>query len=176
MKRILFALTLALAPFAALAADNNFPTPGASTVPGAVNMCLNSSGQAVPCAISGGTVSGPTSATFITAASGNVANAAAVATLAAAAGKTTYICGFTLTGAGATAALVVNATVANVITGTMTYTFGAVAGAAVMSSPVIVSFDRCIPANAANTTIVVTLPALGAGNTNAAATAWGYQL
>lgn len=30
------------------AADNNFPTPGNATAPGAVQMCLNASGQAVP--------------------------------------------------------------------------------------------------------------------------------
>lgn len=31
------------------AADNNFPTPGNAVAPGAVNMCLNGSGQAVAC-------------------------------------------------------------------------------------------------------------------------------
>lgn len=39
----------ALGAAAAWAADNNFPTPGGATAPGYVNMCLNSSSQAVPC-------------------------------------------------------------------------------------------------------------------------------
>lgn len=37
----------------AWAADNNFPTPGGATAPGAVQMCLNSSNQAVACGASG---------------------------------------------------------------------------------------------------------------------------
>lgn len=115
-------------------------------------------------------------ATYITAASGNVANANAVATLAAAAGKNTFICGFTMTAAGATAAAVVSATVAGIITGTATYTFVAPTGAAVAATPLVVSFGTCVPSSAQNTAIVVTLPALGAGNTNASVSAWGFQL
>jgi hypothetical protein len=115
-------------------------------------------------------------ATYITAASGNVANTNAVATLAAAVGKNTFICGFTLTAAGATAASVVNATVVGLITGTATYTFVAPAGATVAATPLVVTFGTCVPSSAQNTAIVVTLPALGAGNTNASVSAWGFQL
>lgn len=43
---VLFAL---LALPAARATDNNFPTPGGGTADGKVLMCVNSSGQAVPC-------------------------------------------------------------------------------------------------------------------------------
>lgn len=116
------------------------------------------------------------SAVYVTAASGNVANANAVATLAAAAGKNTFICGLTITAAGATAASVVSATVVGVITGTLTYTFVAPAGATVAATPLVVSFGTCVPSSALNTAIVVTLPALGAGNTNASVSAWGFQL
>ena len=49
MIRILAFLAALLAPAVALA-QNAFPTPGAPwTAPGAVNMCLNGSLQAVPC-------------------------------------------------------------------------------------------------------------------------------
>lgn len=113
--------------------------------------------------------------TPITAASGNVANAAAVATLAAVTGRTTYICGFTMTSSGSTGAAVVNPTVTNIITGTLTYVYSTVAGVTLGNVPLIVNFNPCMPANAVSTTIVVTLPALGAGNTNAAVTAKGYQ-
>ncbi len=118
----------------------------------------------------------PAGATPITAASGNVANAAAVATLAAAAGKTTYITGFTCTGSGATAGLPVSVTVVGTISGTLTYTVAAAAGALVENTPLDVQYSIPIPGSATNTAIVVTMPALGAGNTNATVVAHGYQL
>jgi hypothetical protein len=112
----------------------------------------------------------------ITASSGNVANATATATLAAGGAKRfTYICGFQATAGGATATAAVNLTVTNVVNGTLTYTFGAVAGAGFPSPPLVVPFSPCLPANAANTAIVVSMPALGTGNTNATVSAWGYQ-
>lgn len=107
--------------------------------------------------------------------SGNVANAAAVATLAAAAGKTTYISGFEITGGGATAASLVTATVVGLLGGTASYTIGVVAGATAPNSPLVVEFNPPIPASAPNTAIVVTVPALGAGSTNSTVVAHGYQ-
>ncbi len=111
----------------------------------------------------------------ITASSGNVAAAVATATLAAATGKVTYICGFMVTSAGSTAAAVVSGTITNVITGTMTFTYTSVAGATLANQPLVVPFGTCIPAANPNTTIPVSLPSLGAGNTNATVSAWGYQ-
>lgn len=118
----------------------------------------------------------PLNAVPVTAASGNVAAGAAVATLPAAVGKTTYITGFECTAAGATAALVVLVTVTNTSGGTLTYVFVFPVGATVAAQPLQVVFPKPIPANAPNTSIVVTLPSGGAGNTNAAAVAHGYQL
>lgn len=118
----------------------------------------------------------PTGATAITAASGTAANANAVATLAAAVGKTTYICGFVLSSTGSTAAAVVAPTVAGTITGTLTFAYASVAGVTLANQTMIVPMTPCVPGSAANTAIVVTLPALGAGNTNATANAWGFQL
>lgn len=119
----------------------------------------------------------PPSANPLTADSGNVANAVATATLAASSsGLTTYITGFEITASGATAASVVTATVTGVITGTMHYTFVAVAGATTACQPLLVQFSDPIPANAANTAIAVALPALGSGNTNATVVAHGFQL
>jgi hypothetical protein len=112
----------------------------------------------------------------ITAASGNVANAAAVATLPGVVGRTTYITGFEVTATGSTAVLIVLVTVAGVVTGTLTYVFVFPAGATTLATPLIVEFSRPIPASAQNTSIVVTLPAGGAGNTNAAVVAHGFQL
>jgi hypothetical protein len=111
----------------------------------------------------------------ITAASGNVAAGVATATLAAALGKVTYICGFSITSAGSTGAAVVSPTVTNVITGTMTFTYATVAGATLGNPPLIVPFNPCLPANAPNTAIPIALPSLGAGNLSASVNAWGFQ-
>lgn len=118
----------------------------------------------------------PAGATPLTGSSGNVANANAVATLTSAANRTAYITGFQITSAGATVGLVVNVTVTGVITGTMTFNYVAPAGVLVMGAPLLVAFPKPVPASAANTNIVVTLPALGAGNTNAAVSAQGYLI
>lgn len=131
-------------------------------------LALNADGSQIVKALPPGTA--------ITAASGNVANGSAAATLAAAAAKTTYITGFTVTATGATLGLPVLVTVTGTITGTLTYVFAAIAGVLLISQPLIVNFPTPVPASAVNTAIVVTLPALGAGNTNAAVVATGFQL
>jgi hypothetical protein len=113
--------------------------------------------------------------TPITTSSGNVAAATATATLPAVASKTTYICGFTATGGGATAAATVNLTVTNIVTGTMTYNFGVPAGVDAPATALNVVFNPCMPANAIGTTIVVSMPSLGAGNAHASINASGYQ-
>jgi hypothetical protein len=111
----------------------------------------------------------------ITASSGNVAAGVATATLAAAVGKVDYICGFSITSAGSTAAAVVSPTVTSVITSTMTFTYTTVAGATLANAPLVVPFNPCISAATPNTTIPVSVPSLGAGNTNTTVNAWGFQ-
>lgn len=108
--------------------------------------------------------------------SGNVANVNAVATLPALANKTTYISSVTFTAAGATAGAVVVATVTGLLGGTLSYVYTVPAGATVAAPQMTLNFDPPLPALAYNTPIVCTLPALGAGNTNAAASATGFQL
>lgn len=115
-------------------------------------------------------------ATSLLGASGNVANAAAVATLTGTATTRVYITGFTCTPGGSTAAALVNVTVAGLLGGTATYTAGTPAGATAFGTPLNVTFDTPHPASAVNTAIVVTMPALGAGNTNAACVATGFYM
>jgi len=103
------------------------------------------------------------------------ANASAIATLPGAIGKTTYIAGFKCTASGATAGSPVTLTVVGVTGGTLNYTFTAGTGATVASQEVGDQFVPPLPSSASNTAIVVTLPALGAGNTNATCNARGYQ-
>jgi hypothetical protein len=117
----------------------------------------------------------PAGSTPLQSSSGNVANAAAVAPLAAAAGKTNFLCGFEVTGGGATAAAIVQVTVTGLLSGTATYLVGVVAGATAPNAPLMVKFNPPLQAATTNTAIVVTVPALGAGNTNSAVVAHGYQ-
>lgn len=109
-------------------------------------------------------------------ASANAAASLNTATLAAAAGKTTFICGASFTGTGATTAGVVNATITGP-TVTLNYSFPVPAIATVTGAqPLTLTFFPCLPAAAVNTAVAVALPSLGAGNTAAAVSAQGYQL
>jgi hypothetical protein len=114
------------------------------------------------------------SVTDIQATSGDVANAQAVATLAAAAGKTTYITGLSITGSGATAGLAVVVTVTGLAT-PFSFIYCAAVGALVANTPLNIVFPTPIPASAVNTAIVVTCPALGTGGAHNIVTAYGYQ-
>ncbi len=117
----------------------------------------------------------PSGATAVVASSGNVANATAAASLPAVAGKTNYVTGFEITGGGATVAALVTATLSGLVGGvTLSYVFGAPLGVAVPAAPLVVEFGQPIPASAANTAITLSMPALGAGNTNAAVNINGY--
>lgn len=105
----------------------------------------------------------------------SAANAALSATLAAVAGKTTYIAGFQITGGGATAAAVVDALLTGIFGGVALYAFGVVAGAGLACPSLIVKFDPPLPASAPNTAITLSLAALGAGNVVAGIAIQGYQ-
>ena len=118
----------------------------------------------------------PSGATPTTQSSGNVANAAAVATITGAAAKTTYITGFEITGSGATAGSIVSVTVTGLLGGTATYTLAVATGAVVGNTALIAAFVPALPSSAVNTSIVVTVPALGAGNTNSTVVAHGYTI
>lgn len=117
----------------------------------------------------------PVGAVPVTGDSGNVGAGTAAATLTAVAGKTTYIVGFTVTGSGATTALPVTVTVTGVISGTMHFTYCAIAGVLVANQPLNVIFPYPIPASAPNTNIVVSCPTLGSGNTNNTVNAFGFN-
>lgn len=116
--------------------------------------------------------------------SGNVAAGIVTATLPAAAGKTTYIEGFDLTGGGATGAANILGTITGLLAaiGTLTYAVAVAAGATAPAfgttgagSIYSVRFPTPLPASAVNTAIVVSFPSFGAGNLNASLTAFGFQ-
>lgn len=118
----------------------------------------------------------PIGAMPIAAASGNVANSVAAATLPNVVGRTTYLTGFEVTGAGATAAAAVSVTVTGVQNGPLTYTYCAATGVAVANQPLIIEFDPPLPASGTGVDVVVSCPALGAGNTKNTVVAHGYQV
>lgn len=106
------------------------------------------------------------------------ATVAAVAnnqTLAATAGKRTFISGFLIGGLGATGASVIAVTVSGIAV-TMTFRVNIPAGVGVIVPQMFITFPRPIPASADNTAIVVNVPTYGAGNTVADAAAWGFSI
>ncbi len=118
----------------------------------------------------------PTGAVAVTG-SGTGTVGVVTATLAAASGKTTFICGYSYTGTNATLATVGSVTVTGVITATMSFGFTTLAlGITIPDpSPLVQNFYPCIPGSAVNTAIAVNGPALGSGATLATVAAWGYQ-
>jgi hypothetical protein len=118
----------------------------------------------------------PAGATLTTQSSGNVANATAAATLTGAVGKTTYITGFSVTGSGATVGLPVSVTITGLLGGTATFTYTASVGALVPNTPLVEKFIPPMPSSTTNTNIVVSCPALGAGNTNNTTVVTGYTI
>jgi hypothetical protein len=102
------------------------------------------------------------------------AAAAIAAILPAVAGRTNYITGFEVTGAGATLGSVVNVTVTGVVGGPLNFVLPVVAGVLLAITPLVIAFNRPIPATGPNVAIAVNVPSLGAGNTNAAVSAHGY--
>lgn len=112
--------------------------------------------------------------TDIQASSGIIANGVATATLAGAAGKTTFITGFTVLGNSATAGSTVDVTVTGPTT-TLHFPLVVPTGVGTTLEPLLIEFARPVPASAVNVALVVSCPALGAGSTACAVNAFGYQ-
>lgn len=110
----------------------------------------------------------------VVASSGNVANAVATATMPALAGRLNYLNSLLVTAGGATAAAVVTCTITGLQGGTVSFIYGAPAGAGVPATPLAASFPNSVPASALNTAIAASCPALGAGNTRMVVTITGY--
>lgn len=104
------------------------------------------------------------------------ANAVATATLPAVAGKTNYITGFTITGAGSTLGSVVQATLSGLAVPDLKYTVAAPANILSPIQPINVKFDPPIPAAAVNAGITMTVPAAGLGNTAMTVDLYGYVM
>lgn len=117
----------------------------------------------------------PGGATSITGV-GSGSNAVITGTLAGVGGKTTYIVGFEITGAGAIVGLPVTVTVTGILGGTLSYTYAAIAGVLLGNGPLIVDYGMGLPSAALGGNIVVSCPALGLGNTANTVVVRGYVL
>lgn len=117
----------------------------------------------------------PTGATPMISASGNVANATGSASLNGFASATTYLSGFEVTGAGATAGNPVIVTVTG-LSATLSYIYTAVAGTQSPNASLVMAFNPPLPASAVSTAIVVSCPPLGAGSTHNAVVARGFRV
>lgn len=161
-------------------AQTQFPTqqPGI-TVPGVVNMCVGQDQIARPCnelqPFAGKIVAAPPTTPYPTGAfpitgiaSGTTG--AVVGTLAAAPGKSTYICNLDVSAIGGTAAIG-PIVIAGLTGGSFTYQASATAAGFTFSR----TFTPCIPSSGINTAITITTTADGtatAVNVNAS----GFQL
>ena len=94
---------------------------------------------------------------------------AVVGTLAAAAGKVTYLCGFVVSALGGTASIG-PITIANLVGSSMVFQLTSSATGVSVTQ----SFTPCIPANASNTAITITTTADGTA-TAVNVGSWGYQ-
>lgn len=162
MIRKLFLSALMLIGLSGFAeAQNAWPTPGGSEANGSVQMCVNTAGNAVPCSTA------PAAANVT--GNGSGTTGAVVGTLAAATGKTTYICGFDVSAIGGTAS-VGPITVAGLLGGSMKYQLASSASGVTLSK----TYSPCIPASAADTAITITTTADGTASA-VSVNSWGYQ-
>jgi hypothetical protein len=116
----------------------------------------------------------PNGAATVYGASGVVANAVANAVVPQT-GDTAWLCGFTVTGLGATAATSVTVTVTGLLGGvTLSYVLAVPAGVTTPITPLTVEFATPLQ-SAPGTTITVSVPAFGAGNTAVSVVAHGYH-
>jgi hypothetical protein len=118
----------------------------------------------------------PVMKTGLSASSGNVANATATASLPAKVGQIAYMTSWLVAASGATAGATVNLTVTGLAGGTLTVPFTFPAGANVAAYALTPTYYPGLQAAAANTPITISLPAGGAGNTNAAVSVQGFYL
>jgi hypothetical protein len=106
--------------------------------------------------------------------SNSAANAQFTLTFAAVANRTNFVTGFEVTYGGATAATSVVVTLSGVVGGTQSWLVAVPAVPASGVNSFVVEFTYPLQAAGPNTAMVLTVPAAGAGNTNATASMHGY--
>jgi hypothetical protein len=112
----------------------------------------------------------PAGAVPLAAAASGADTTSAAITLGPVTGRLTYVCGFAISGLGATAATNVLVTVGNI-----SYSYAFTGTATTINTPISSNFAPCIPATTSGTGITITVPG-AAGNTVTNLVAWGYAL
>jgi len=170
---ILVAIALFVGGLHAQTTNNSNPEsfPNYLGRPATPVICVDATGAPTGCV--GGVENGyPSNSTPITA-SATGTTASVSASLAAASGKTTYICGWMIS-ADATTPIVGSMTITGTITGTLTQRQSVgTAPLTITTSPT--PYQPCIPASAPDTAIAVNSVAASTGG-NTAVNVWGYQL
>jgi hypothetical protein len=105
--------------------------------------------------------------------SGVGANTAQTATLTGAVGKFTYLTHFDVSATGATAGSCFSVQITGV-TAAQSYVYCVPTGATTQNPPLIINFQPPMQSSAANTNIVITMPAAGAGNAGQTINAVGF--
>jgi hypothetical protein len=103
----------------------------------------------------------PPRATAVVGVTNGADTTSATATIPAAPGQTSYICGLTVNGLGATGAANVVVTVGPLATagGNISFPYAYALGATVTNTVTVqATFVPCLPANAQNTAVTVTVP------------------
>ena len=111
----------------------------------------------------------------LSASSGDVAAGTATANLTGNATTTPYLAGILISGTGATAAGVVDATVSGLQGGNLTIPVVVPAGNTTGITPVQLNFSPPLKGAAENGTITVSVGSFGSGNLHAAVNAWGFR-
>lgn len=167
---VLIAIVMLVAVFGGRRAFAQTPTP---VTPG-YQICQSTQTGSTQCSFQPADLTHPLPVSLTPPGAGITGNAvgttgAVVGTLAAAASKTTYICGFDVASIGGTAATG-QITIAGLVGGSAIYQLTSSATGTLLSR----TFTPCIPASAVNTAITITTTANGtasAVNVNS----WGYQ-
>lgn len=168
MKKLILVLILSLLPSLALAQTTRNPcyTSQSATAEGITNCIGVGTNNPLPVA----TVGYPAGSEALT---GNATGTtgAVVGTLAAAAGKTTYVCGIHVDAIGGTATIG-PVTLAGIVGSSMVF-YGASSATGNQGIP-FSTFMPCIPASATNTAITLTTTANGTA-TGVSVNMWGYR-
>lgn len=152
--------------------SNTWQTPGNQTVGGAVQLCPNTSGLAVPCtAAAAGAAGLPVGATAL-GGTGTGTTAAVTATITPSAGTYAYVCGISIE-ASATTATSGAASIATLV-GSGTVFVSETVGATATPAGTTLTFPQCVRASAISTAITLTTVAAGTGGATTAYI-WGYQ-
>jgi hypothetical protein len=106
--------------------------------------------------------------------SGNNPKTAAQAHLTPTPTSTAYLCGFVVSGSGATVASVAPVIVEGLLGGPRSFAYGFAQGINTVNTPLVLNFNPPLPASAPGVQILITVPPGGDSNLFSMVTIYGY--